>query len=146
MKQPPGGSKKELPAAFFSFFIFFMSVALAQTFKEILCRQFLSVFCSYFILLLNWLMILCQDTVVLGKNVRHSFGRTRDRTPPPTRPTWAKIIERIEERIGNKTRNARPWTTTDARTGAPRIGLDLKLVRMKKEKGLDSKDVNWRER
>ena len=36
----------------------------------------------------------CQDTVVLGKNVRHSFGTAQDRIPPPTRAI-------IEKRIGN---------------------------------------------
>ena len=30
------------------------------------------------------LLIGCQDTVVLGKNGRHSFGRAQDRIPSPT--------------------------------------------------------------
>ena len=29
-----------------------------------------------------------QDTVVLGKNVRRSFGRAQDRTPLSTRKNW----------------------------------------------------------
>ena len=66
---------------------------------------------------------LSQDAVVLGKNARHSFGRVRDRIPPPTR---AKIIERI----GNEKQERPPvndhWR---AERTYPKIRLDIKLVR-----------------
>ena len=45
--------------------------------------------------------LFCQDTVVLGKNGRHSFGRAQDRIPAPTltptrsnfRTNWKNELE-----------------------------------------------------
>ena len=80
-----------------------------------------------------------QDTVVLGKNVRRSFGRMQDRDPPPTRKTGHRI--KIEtERVKNWKRNKststpareRPLTRMRARSEnwtLVQFGLDLKLVR-----------------
>ena len=45
------------------------------------------------------------------------------------------------KKIWKRNKNARPRTTSDARTGALRNGLDLKLVKRRQE-GLDSKDVD----
>ena len=45
-----------------------------------------------------------QDTVVLGKNARHSFGRAQDRIPLPTRETGHRINRNAKQRIGNDTR------------------------------------------
>ena len=58
-----------------------------------------------------------QDTMVLGKNVRHSIGRVQDRIPSPTLREREKERENLRE-FGNETKNereARPRTTTDAR-------------------------------
>ena len=65
-----------------------------------------------------------QYTVVLGKNGRHSFGRTRDRIPPPTRAI-------LSERIGNG-KTGTP-VNDHRRASALETRLDLKLVRCEKE-------------
>ena len=67
-----------------------------------------------------------QDTVVLGKNGRHSFGRAQDRVSPPTQIMRTNWKRNVEERHARK----RLWT----RERAPqRNRLDLKLVREKEE-------------
>ena len=81
----------------------------------------------------------CQDTVVLGKNVRHSFGRTRDRTPPPTLLLVNDHRRAKRKRIGNEEKG-RPRTTTDAR--ARSLERTRSQAFKRERKGLDSKDVD----
>ena len=82
--------------------------------------------------------------MVLGENVRRSFGRMRDRAPPPTH-YFSRHRIKIETRGRRKiwkrnkqTRNARPRTTIDARTGAPRTGLDLNIRQRQEKENFDS--------
>ena len=51
-----------------------------------------------------------QDAVVLGKNARHSFGRTQDRASPPTVKSKRKTIDAQEkgDEFGNQDQKARP--------------------------------------
>ena len=52
-----------------------------------------------------------QDTMVLGKNARHSFGRAQDRIPAPTRKQFYR------KRIGNDTKRRPVNDHKDARAG-----------------------------
>ena len=85
-----------------------------------------------------------QDTVVLGKNARHSFGRAQDRIPLPTREAGHRINRNAKRRIGNDTRTQareRPVTRGPVFFGMDSIRarkrtrrLDPKLLRRENEK------------
>ena len=68
---------KECILSFLRFFLSLMSVLGPFMFKLISYKEKTN----------------CQDTVVLGKNVRRSFGRAQDRIPAPTRAIYEKSNE-----------------------------------------------------
>ena len=79
--------------------------------------------------------LICQDTVVLGKNARHSFGRMRDRDPPPTqeKPAIAALRSKREVIWNLETKQELPPANDHWHANRrARIGLDLKLVRCEK--------------
>ena len=83
----------------------------------------------------NLLFIICQDTVVLRKNVQHSFGRAQDRVSPPTRKNNSNKLEtKTQERHARK----QPWTRERARKRKQTRPQALKW----RNKRLNSKDVN----
>ena len=87
-------------------------------------------------------IILCnfQDTVVLGKNAQHSFGRTQDRALPPTLNLKRMTIEAQEkgDEFGNE----------DQKQGTPakRMTIDALSERARKQKRLDPKILSVKKR
>ena len=70
--------------------------------------------------------IKCQDTVVLGKNGRHSFERMQDRIPASTRSNYRTNWKRI---IGTPARERQARAGAFGKNWTNQLGLNLKLVR-----------------